>query len=111
VELLGEISGSTPDAPPPSRPCDFDNCGVIVAITHHKGQERLSPGQARDAGSGVYFGSEVGGEVVVTRITELWEIRVRMRTGKFQVIRQDFEPFLQVGDPVVVEGSKLRLSF
>lgn len=111
VELLGEISSSTTSAPPPSRPCDLDNCGVIVAITHHKGKERLPPGQAPGAaeGPGVYYISEVGLETTVTRITELWEIRVRMRSGNFRVFQQDFQPFLEVGNPVLVDGNNLQL--
>ena len=111
VELLGEISSSTPGATAPSRPCNLDNCGVIMAITHHKGAEKLPPGQALGAadGPGVYVGGEVGGEYVVTKITQLWEIRVRMHTGKIRVIQQDYQPFLQVGDAVLVDGNNLQL--
>ena len=112
VEQLGEISSSTPGATVPSRPCNLDNCGVIVAITHHKGTEKLPPGQALDPaadGTGVYIGSEVGEEYVVTKITQLWEIRVQMHTGKIHVIQQDYQPFLQVGDPVLVDGNNLQL--
>ena len=111
VEQLGEISSSTPGATIPSRPCKLDNCGVIVAITHHKGAEKLPPGQALGPaeGPGVYIGSEVGEEFVVTKITRLWEIRVKMHTGKIHVIQQDYQPFLQVGDPVLVDGNNLQL--
>ena len=113
VELLGEMSGSTPGAtaPAPSRPCNLDHCGVIVAITHHRGKVRLPPGQVPGPSDTpvVYYTSEVGLETTVTEITEIWEIRVRMRDGKIRAIRQDYQPFLQVGNPVVVEGSNLRL--
>lgn len=111
MELLGEISSSTPGATVPSRPCNLDNCGVIAAITHHKGAEKLSPGQALGPaeGSGEYIGSNVGGEYVVTKITELWEIRVKMHNGKIHVIQQAFQPFFLVGDPVLVDGNNLQL--
>ena len=111
VELLGEISSSTPGATALSRPCNLDNCGVIMAITHHKGGEKLPPVQALSPteGTGVYIGSEAGGEYVVTKITQLLEIRVRMHTGKIRVIQQDYQPFLQVGDPVLVDGNNLQL--
>ncbi|MGH8701097.1 MAG: hypothetical protein ACREVR_07950 [Burkholderiales bacterium] len=111
VKQLGEISSSTPGATVPSRPCKLDNCGVIVAITHQRGAEKLPPGQALGPadGSGLYSGGLFGEEVVVTKITELWEIRVKMHTGKIHVIQQDYQPFLQVGDPVLVDGNNLQL--
>jgi hypothetical protein len=121
TEQLGEISSTTPGATVPARPCNVDNCGVIVAITHHKGAEEVSPGAALDPaeGPGVYVGGEIGTgdnagypdgeEYVVYKMTKLWEIRVRMHTGKIRVIQQDYAPFLEVGDPVLVDGDKLQL--
>ena len=111
LEQLGGTSASAAGASVPSRPCNLDTCGVILAITHHRGAEKLQPGQALDAaeGPGLYTGSETGGEIVVKKITELWEIQIRMHTGKIRVIQQDFEPFLQVGDPVLVDGNTLKL--
>jgi len=121
TEQLGEISSSTPGATVPSRPCNLDNCGVIVAINHHKGAEEVPPGAALDPaeGPGVYVGGEVAqGDMAghptseqyeVFKMTKLWEIRVRMHTGKIRVIQQDYAPFLEVGDPVLVDGNNLLM--
>jgi hypothetical protein len=82
---------------------------AIVAITHHKGKRSCRPGRLGAAEGPRYYTSEVGLETIVTKITEIWEIQVKMRTGKIHVIQQDFQPLLQVGDPVLVDRNSLQL--
>jgi hypothetical protein len=125
VEELGEISSSTAGPPPSTQPCNMDNCGVIVAIYKGKPQLDVEP----DWGWGMYsdpyygYGPYVGGGIdawdspvgpfdsgyVVATAPALWQIEVQMNTGSKRLIQQNYRPFLQLGDPVLVEGNNIRL--
>ena len=132
VEELGEISSSTAGAPLPAtgQLCKMENCGVIVAI--YPGQ----PADRRSAGLGVghvtvplllgqrsnlwpspYVGYDAWDSpmgpyaqgYVMTTTPALWQIVVQMNTGAKRYIQQNYRPFLQLGDPVVVNGNNIRL--
>jgi hypothetical protein len=123
VEELGEISSSTAGAPPSAQPCNLDNCGVIVAIYKGKPQLDAQPDWGWGMYSDPYYGPYVGGGIdawdspigpydsayVVTTAPALWQIEVQMNTGSKRLIQQNYRPFLQLGDPVLVEGNNVRL--
>lgn len=113
---LAEMSDSTSGAASvPHGPCQFQNCGVVLAIGTHQAAESL--GQD-DGGPGVYlpqgmYSAETAGqsEVVdsygVQKIVRLWDVSVQMHDGTVQVIQQRYEPLFRVGDPVLVDGDNI----
>ena len=113
---LAEMSDSTPGAASiPRPPCEFQNCGVVLAIGTHQAAESLDQD---DGGPGLYlpqgmYSAETAGqpEVVdsygVQKIVRLWDVSVQMHDGTVQVIQQRNEPLFRVGDPVLVEGSNI----
>jgi len=113
---LAEMSDSTPGAASvPHAPCQFQNCGVILAIGTHQAAESL---EQDDGGPGVYlpqgmYSAETAGqpEVVdsygVQKIARLWDVSVQMRDGTVQTIQQRNEPLLRVGDPVLIDGNNI----
>ena len=132
VEELGEISSSTAGAPLPAtgQLCKMENCGLIVAIYQGNPQIDVQPDWAWDMspypyywGSDPYFWPSpyVGYDAwdspmgpydqgyVMTTAPALWQIVVQMNTGAKRYIQQNYRPFLQLGDPVVVNGNNIRL--
>jgi len=133
VEELGEISSSTAGAAPPpatGQLCKMDNCGVILAIYKGQPQIDVQPDWAWDMypypyywGADPYFWPSpyIGYDAwdspmgpfdqgyVMTTSPALWQIEVQMNTGAKRFIQQNYRPFLQLGDPVVVEGNNVRL--
>jgi len=132
VEELGEISSSTAGAPLPAtgQLCKMENCGLIVAIYQGNQQIDVQPDWAWDMspypyywGSDPYFWPSpyVGYDAwdspmgpydqgyVMTTAPALWQIVVQMNTGAKRYIQQNYRPFLQLGDPVVVNGNNIRL--
>jgi len=132
VEVLGEISSSTAGAPTPAtgQLCKMDDCGVILAIYQGNPQIDVQPDWAWDMspypyywGSNPYFWPSpyVGYDAwdspmgpydqgyVMTTAPALWQIVVQMNTGAKRYIQQNYRPFLQLGDPVVVNGNNIRL--
>lgn len=115
---LAEMSDSTPGAASVLRqPCQFPNCGVILAIGTHQAAESLDQD---DGGPGLYlpqgmYSAETAGqpEVVdsygVQKIVRVWDVSVQMRDGTVQVIQQRSEPLFRVGDPVQVDGNNIVL--
>jgi hypothetical protein len=115
---LAEMSDSTPGAASVRRqPCQFDNCGVVLAIGTHQAAESLDQD---DGGPGLYlpqgmYSAETAGqpEVVdaygVQKIVPLWDVSVMMHDGTVQVIQQRSEPLFRVGDPVQVDGNNIVL--
>jgi hypothetical protein len=113
---LAEMSDSTPGAADvPHPPCQFQNCGVVLAIGTHQAAESLDQD---DGGPGVYlpqgmYSAETAGqpEVVdsygVQKIVRLWDVSVQMRDGTVQTIQQRNEPLFRVGDPVLVDGNNI----
>jgi hypothetical protein len=43
-------------------------------------------------------------------VSELWEIEVHMQDGTVQTIQQDYAPFFEVGDEVLVEDNQIQLA-
>jgi len=132
VEELGEISSSTAGAPLPAtgQLCKMENCGLIVAIYQGNPQIDVQPDWAWDMspypyywGSDPYFWPSpyVGYDAwdspmgpydqgyVMTTAPALWQIVVQMNSGAKRYIQQNYRPFLQLGDPVVVNGNNIRL--
>jgi len=132
VEELGEISSSTAGAPLPAtgQLCKMENCGLIVAIYQGNPQIDVQPDWAWDMspypyywGSDPYFWPSpyVGYDAwdspmgpydqgyVMTTAPALWQIVVQMNTGAKRYIQQNYRPFLQLGDRVVVNGNNIRL--
>jgi len=115
---LAEMSDSSPGAASVRRqPCQFDNCGVVLAIGTHQAAESLDQD---DGGPGLYlpqgmYSTETAGqpEVVdaygVQKIVPLWDVSVMMHDGTVQVIQQRSEPLFRVGDPVQVDGNNIVL--
>jgi hypothetical protein len=115
---LAEMSDSTPGAASVLRqPCQFENCGVILAIGTHQAAESLDQD---DGGPGLYlpqgvYSAETAGqpEVVdsygVQKVVRLWDVSVQMRDGTVQMIQQRNEPLFRVGDRVRVDGSNIVL--
>jgi hypothetical protein len=118
VEQLGEISDSTPGAANIiRRPCDLENCGVVLTIAPHQVAESLDQD---DGGPGVYlpqgmYSAETAGQPAIVdatgvqKIVELWDVAVQMRDGNVQVIQQSNQPLFRVGDPVLVNGNNISL--
>jgi hypothetical protein len=118
MELLGEISDSTPGAANITRgPCDLETCGVVLAIGNHQAAESVDQD---DGGPGLYmpqgmYSAETAGqpEVVdsygVQKIVQLWDVSVQMRDGTVQVIHQRSEPLFRVGDSVLVNENNILL--
>jgi hypothetical protein len=116
LEQLGEMSDSTPGAANViQRPCDLENCAVVLAIGTHQAAESLDQD---DGGPGLYmpqgvYSAETAGEPAVVdaygvqKIVQLWDVSVLMRDGAVQVIRQRNEPLFRVGDPVLVNGNNI----
>jgi hypothetical protein len=118
VKQLGEISDSTPGAANIiRRPCDLENCGVVLTIAPHHVAESLDQD---DGGPGVYlpqgmYSAETAGQPAIVdatgvqKIVQLWDVAVQMRDGKVQVIQQRNQPLFRVGDPVLVNGKNIQL--
>ena len=45
----------------------------------------------------------------MTTTPALWQVVVQMNTGAKRYIQQNYRPFLQLGDPVVVNGNNIQL--
>jgi hypothetical protein len=118
LEQLGEISDSTPGAANIiRRPCDLDNCGVVLTIAPHQAAESLDQD---DGGPGVYlpqgmYSAETAAQPAIVdatgvqKIVQLWDVAVQMRDGNVQVIQQRSQPLFRVGDPVLVNGNNILL--
>jgi hypothetical protein len=116
LEQLGEMSDSTPGAANViQRPCDLENCGVILAIATHQAAESVDQD---DGGPGLYlpqgmYSAETAGQPAVAdaygvqKIVQLWDISVQMRDGAVHVIQQGNQPLFRVGDPVLVNGNNI----
>lgn len=116
TEQLGEMSDSTPGAANViQRPCDLENCGVVLAIGTHQAAESVDQD---DGGPGLYmpqgmYSAETAGQPAVVdsygvqKVVQLWDVSVLMRGGSVQVIQQRNEPLFRVGDPVLVNGNKI----
>ena len=117
METLGEISSNTVGTPATIRPCNLDNCGVIISIGPRSAQELpTNPG----SGPGDYVGGAItdGGYAPEQSVSEayvssngttLWEIVVQMHDGSMLPILQTYEPLLQVGDSVLVGANSIEL--
>ena len=118
MELLGEMSDSTPGAASVRKgPCELESCGVVLSIATHQAAESVNQD---DGGPGLYmpqgmYSAETAGQPAVVdatgvqKIVTLWDVAVRMRDGTVQVIEQRNQPLFQVGDPVLVNGDSIQL--
>jgi hypothetical protein len=92
-----------------------------MSIRHHRGLEPAA-GDALD-GPGTYVGvgeaqvldpadpfSPIIGDETAEKVSELWEIEVHMQDGTVQTIQQDYAPFFEVGDEVLVEDNQIQLA-
>jgi len=117
TEQLGEMSDSTPGAADVmQRPCDLDNCAVVLAIGTHEVAESVAQD---DGGPGTYVpqgmvSAETAGQPGVwdaygaQKVIRVWDVSVLPRGGgAIQVIQQRSEPLFRVGDPVLVNGNTL----
>jgi hypothetical protein len=117
TEKLGEMSDSTPGAANVmQRPCDLDNCAVVLAIGTHEVAESVAQD---DGGPGTYVpqgmvSAETAGQpgvwdaYGVQKVIRVWDVSVLPRGGgAIQVIQQRSEPLFRVGDPVLVRGNTL----
>jgi hypothetical protein len=117
TEQLGEMSDSTPGAANVTqRPCDLDNCAVVLAIGTHEVAESVDQD---DGGPGTYmpqgvYSAETASQpgvwdgYGVQKIIQVWDISVLPRAGgAIQVIQQRSEPLFRVGDPVLVNGNTI----
>jgi hypothetical protein len=117
MEQLGEMSDSTPGAADVTqRPCDLDNCAVVLAIGTHEVAESVDQD---DGGPGTYipqgmYSAETASQpgvwdaYGVQKIIRVWDISVLPRGGgAIQVIQQRSEPLFRVGDPVLVNGNTI----
>jgi hypothetical protein len=116
TEQLGEMSDKTPGAANVTqRPCDLDNCAVILAIGTHEVAQSVDQD---DGGPGTYvpqgmYSAETASQpgvwdaYGVQKIVRVWDISVLPRDGVVQVIQQRSEPLFRVGDPVLVNGNTI----
>jgi len=117
-EFLGEMSDSTPGAAKiPKRPCDLDNCGVVLGIANHQAAESL---YQDDGGPGLYLpqgmnSTETAAQPAVVdatgvqKIVTVWDIAVRMRDGTVRQFQQRSQPLLQIGDTVFINANGVQL--
>ena len=116
MEVLGNISDSTPGAAAISRPaCDLEACAVVLGITTHPVPESLAED---DGGPGIYVpegmtSMATAGEPGVwdaygiEKLVPVWDITLRTRAGVVRVIQQRSSPAFMVGDPVLIEGNTI----
>jgi len=112
------MSDSTPGAADViQRPCDLENCAVVLSIANHETAEAVDQD---DGGPGLYipqgmYSAETAGQPAVVdgygvqKIVVLWDVAVQMRDGTVQVIQQRNQPLFRVGDPVLVNNNKILL--
>ncbi len=118
MELLGEMSDSTPGAANITRgPCDLENCGVVLSIGTHQAAESVDQD---DGEPGLYmpqgmYSAETAGQPAVVdaygvqNIVQVWDVAVQMRNGTVQVIQQNSLPLFRVGDAVLVNDNNILL--
>jgi hypothetical protein len=118
MELLGEISDSTPgaaDIPVTRRPCNLDACAVVLGITTQQVAESLADD---DGGPGTYIpegmtSMATAGEpgvwdaYGVEKLVPVWVITVQTSNGTVRVVRQRNSPAFSVGDSVLVDGDTI----
>jgi hypothetical protein len=116
MEVLGEISDSTPGAANITRPpCDGDACAVVLGIATHPVPESLDQD---DGGPGIYVpegmtSMATAGEpgiwdaYGIEKLVTVWDITVRTRAGVVRVIQQRSSPAFMVGDSVLIEGNTI----
>jgi len=117
-ELLGEMSDSTPGAAQVAkRPCNLDNCGVVLGIANHQAAESLFQD---DGGPGLYLpqgmnNAETAAQPAVAdatgvqKVITVWDIAVRMRNGTVRQFQQRSQPLLQIGDTVFINADGVQL--
>lgn len=116
MEVLGELSDSTPGAAAVTRsPCSVAACAVVLGIATHPVPESLDQ---NDAGPGVYVpegmtSMATAGEpgiwdaYGIEKLVQVWDITVRTRAGVVRVMQQRSSPAFTVGDSVLIEGNTL----
>ena len=116
MEVLGEMSESTPGAANVTRPpCNLDTCAVVLGITTREVAESVAHD---DGGPGIYvpegmYSMETAGQpgiwdaYGVQKIIQVWVITVLPRDGVVQVIQQRSAPAFSVGDSVLVDDNTI----
>lgn len=116
MEVLGEMSDSTPGAATVSRPpCNLDTCAVVLGITTREVAESVAHD---DGGPGLYVpegmvSMDTAGQqgvwdaYGVEKLVQVWVITVQPRIGSVQVIEQRTVPGFGVGDSVLLDGGTL----
>jgi len=116
VEVLGEMSDSTPGAAKlPPHPCNLDTCAVVLGIATSEAAESLAQD---NGGPGVYvpegaYSAETAGipgvrdAYGVEKLVPVWDVTVRLRNGTVQTIQQRTSPAFKIGDPVLVNGNSI----
>jgi len=99
------------------RPCNLDNCGVVLGIANHQAAESLFED---DGGPGLYVpqgmnSAETAAQPAVAdatgvqKIITVWDIAVRMRDGSVRQFQQRSQPLLQIGDTVFINAGSVQL--
>ena len=98
-------------------PCTLSNCATVVAVRHQAPWEPSTPvnahGISRNPGLGPFnprLPTITQPSSNVQQRKEVWIIEVRRRDGSVQTFRQNYPALVQVGDEVLVEGDRLRVS-
>jgi hypothetical protein len=116
MEVLGEMSDSTPGAASVTRrPCNLENCAVVLGITTQQVAESVADD---DGGPGVYvpegmISLKTAGQpgiwdaYGVEKLVQVWVVTVQPRNGAVQVIQQRTSPAFSVGDAVLLDGNTI----
>lgn len=110
--FLGEVTQG-----PVQHPCELPNCATVLSVQHRESWESPAPISARGLGRNPPFDSYNPRVAPVTQPSssaqqrkEAWIIEVRRRDGAVQEFRQSYPALFQVGDEVLVEGDRIRVS-
>ena len=98
-------------------PCVLPNCATVLDVHHRESREPSAPIIAHGFGRNPPFDPYNPRVPPVTQPSssvqqrkEVWIIEVRRRDGTVQTFRQSYPALFQVGDEVLVEGDRIRVS-
>ena len=88
-------------------PCELPNCATVLSVQHRDSWESPAPISARGLGRSPPVARPSSN---AQQRKEAWIIEVRRRDGAVQEFRQSYPALFQVGDEVLVEGDRIRVS-
>jgi len=98
-------------------PCVLPNCATVLAVHHREPWEPSTPISAHGISHNPPFGPYHPQLPLITQPSssvqqrkEVWIVEVRRRDGSVQAFRQSYPALFRVGDVVLVQGDRIRVS-